>query len=103
MGVIIETAFKIFIILRRYIEIESIEKDDEEEKESLIILIWNYFLRWLKIFLSIDIDLDFDDAEELTLLKDEFENIFGENNIVNQIGALGMDLIKTGFNTIESF
>lgn len=40
MGVIIETAFKIFIILRRYIEIESnAEKNDEEEKESCGVFI----------------------------------------------------------------
>lgn len=42
MGLIIETAFKIFIILRRYIEIESnanVEKNDEDEKESYFLYI----------------------------------------------------------------
>lgn len=43
-----------------------------------------------------------DEDENLNILKQEFDNILGENNIVGQISALGMDLIKTGFSAVES-
>jgi len=73
---IIETAFKLFIILKKYIEdVENAENDEDEDKEE---------------------------AENLDVLKQEIDNIFGENNIVGQISALGFDLIKTGFSAVES-
>ena len=76
---IIETAFKLFIILKKYIEDVEIENNNEEDDDD-----------------------DKEEAENLDILKQEFDNIFGENNIVGQISALGMDLIRTGFTAVES-
>ena len=76
---IIETAFKLFIILKKYIEdVENAEKEAEDEGE------------------------DKEEAENLDILKQEIDNILGENNILGQIGALGFDLLKTGFSAVES-
>lgn len=36
----------------------------------------------------------------MDLFKIEFESILGSDNIVNQIGSLGIDLIKTGLNAV---
>lgn len=39
-------------------------------------------------------------VEGMDLFKIEFESILGSDNIVNQIGSLGLDLIKTGLNAV---
>ena len=79
LGLIIETAFKLFIILKKYIEdVENNEHEAEEDED------------------------DKEEAENLDVLKQEFDNIFGENNIVGHISALGLDLIRTGFTAVES-
>lgn len=69
---IIEAGFKIFIILRKYLDDENINLDDDEGVEGL------------------------------NLLKMEFDNILGSDNIVHQIGTLGLDILKTGFSAVES-
>jgi len=79
LGLIIETAFKLFIILKKYIE--DVENNEHEAEDD---------------------DDDKDKAENLNVLKQEFDNLFGENNIVGQISALGFDLIRTGFTAVES-
>jgi hypothetical protein len=72
LNIIIEAGFKIFIILRKYLDDENISLDDEEGIEGL------------------------------DLLKIEFNNILGSDNIVHQIGTFGLDILKTGYNAVES-
>lgn len=77
---IVETGFKLFIILKKYMEDvdEDGKKDDDDQEE------------------------DKEDGTELDVFKKEFNNILGENNIVGQISALGFDLLKVGLNAAES-
>lgn len=81
LEIIIETAFKLFIILKKYIDIDELDSFEKETDDESV---------------------GKEENEDLSLLKQEFDNILGENNIVGQISALGMDLIKTGFSAVES-
>ena len=40
--------------------------------------------------------------ENLSLLKKEFDTIFGEDNMLNRLVEFGIDLLKTGFSAVES-
>lgn len=71
-GFMLATGFKIFIILRKYLELGKPGEEDEE------------------------------DYEDILLLKKEFSEVLASENIVSQLGHFGIDLIKTGVNAVES-
>lgn len=89
---IIESGFKIFVILRRYLELEPSEKGDDETRNPL---------SYIKIF-KIWIIFNWKANENLNLLKKEFETLFGEDNMLNRLGEFGIDILKTGFSAVES-